>query len=80
MKLGFDARHLVIVDEDNPRCSVATDIAATVAGEAIDYLDAPIKRVTVPHTSVPYNPNLEQAYIPNAERVVVAARLVLDLK
>lgn len=72
--------HLVIVDEDNPRCSVATDIAATVADEAIDYLDAPIKRVTAPHTPVPYNPNLEQAYIPNAERVLAAAKLVLDLK
>ena len=72
--------HLVIVDEDNPRCSVATDIAATVADEAIDYLDAPIKRVTAPHTPVPYNPNLEQAYIPNANRVLAAAKLVLDLK
>ena len=69
--------HLVIVDEDTPRCSVATDIAATVADEAIDYLDAPIKRVNAPHTPVPYSPNLEQAYIPNAKRVLAAARAVL---
>ena len=66
--------HLVIVDEDTPRCSVAADIAATVADEAIDYLDGPIKRVNVPHTPVPYSPNLEQAYIPNADRVLAAAR------
>ena len=68
---------LVIVDEDTPRCSVATDIAATVADEAIDYLDTPIKRVNAPHTPVPYSPNLEQAYIPNANRVLAAARAVL---
>ena len=35
---------LVVVDEDNPRCSVATDIAAMVADKGFDTLDAPIKR------------------------------------
>ena len=69
--------HLVIVDEDTPRCSVAADIAATVADEAIYSLDAPIKRVHAPHTPVPYSPNLEQAYVPNADRVLAAAREAL---
>src|SRR3954453_3631310 len=45
---------LVIVDEDNPRCSSATDIAALVADKAFTELDAPIKRVTAPHTPVPF--------------------------
>lgn len=61
---------LVIVDEDYPRCNTATDIAAMVADEAFDYLDAPIKRVTAPHTPVPFSAPLEDFYIPNAERVV----------
>src|SRR5205085_12574201 len=39
-------KRLVIVDEDTPRCSVATDVAARVADEALDYLDAPVKTVT----------------------------------
>ena len=52
---------LVIVDEDNPRCSVATDIAAMVADKGFDLLDAPIKIVTAPHTPVPFSPPLEQA-------------------
>ena len=46
-------RKIVIVDEDYPRCSIASDISALVADEAFDYLDAPPKRVTAPHTPVP---------------------------
>src|SRR5437588_7059008 len=61
---------LVIVDEDNPRCSVATDIAALVADKAFTELDAPIKLVTAPHTPVPFSPPLEQFYIPSPERIV----------
>ena len=70
-------QRLVIVDEDTPRCSVATDIAATVADEALYSLDAPIKRVSPPHTPVPYSPNLDLAYIPNVKQVLAAAREVL---
>src|SRR5579884_1830006 len=61
---------LVIVDEDNPRCSVATDIAALAADKAFTELDAPIKLVTAPHTPVPFSPPLEQFYIPSPERIV----------
>jgi len=63
-------KHLVIVDEDNPRCSAATDIAALVADKGFDYLDAPIKMVTAPHTPVPFSPPLEQFYIPSSDRIV----------
>lgn len=65
---------LVIVDEDNPLCSVATTIAALVADEGFDNLDAPIRCVTAPHTPVPFSPPLEQAYIPSPERIVDAVR------
>ncbi len=61
---------LIVVDEDNPRCSAATDIAALVADKAFTELDAPIKLVTAPHTPVPFSPPLEQFYIPSAERIV----------
>ena len=61
---------LVIVDEDNPRCSVATDIAALAADRAFTELDVPIKLVTAPHTPVPFSPPLEQFYIPSPERIV----------
>ena len=70
-------RKVVIVDEDYPRCSVASDLSALVAEEAFDYLDAPPKRVTAPHTPVPYSRPLEALYLPNRERVVGAALSVL---
>jgi len=62
--------YLVVVDEDNPRCSAATDIAALVADKGFSELDAPIKLVTAPHTPVPFSPPLEQFYIPSPERIV----------
>jgi acetoin:2,6-dichlorophenolindophenol oxidoreductase subunit beta len=68
---------LVIVDEDNPRCSAATDIAAMVADEGFDTLDAPIKRVTAPHTPVPFSPPLEQFYVPSPDRIANAVREIV---
>ena len=65
---------LVVVDEDTPVCSLASDICARVAEEAFDYLDAPPSRVTAPHTPVPYSRPLEDTYLPNAARVVKTAR------
>lgn len=70
-------KHMVVVDEDTPRCSVARDIAAVIADLAIGYLDGPIKTVTGPHTPVPYAGILEAAYVPNAAKVVEAALAAL---
>ena len=68
---------LLIVDEDNPRCSAATDIAAMVADRGFDTLDAPIKRVSAPHTPVPFSPPLEQFYVPSPDRIVDAVREIV---
>jgi pyruvate dehydrogenase E1 component beta subunit len=70
---------LVVVDEDNPRCSVATDIASLAATRALDYLNAPVKLVTAPHTPVPFSPALEDFYVPTPQRVVEAARSAVHL-
>jgi len=69
---------LVVVDESYPRCSLATDIAAIVAERAFDDLRAPIRRVTAPHTPVPFSPRLEDMYIPSAERVADACRSLVQ--
>ncbi len=66
--------HLVVVDESNPRCSLATDIAGLVASEAFDALHGPIGIVTAPHMPVPFSPPLEDAYIPSPEKVAAAVR------
>lgn len=70
---------LIVIDEANPRCSMATDIAALVADKAFDSLDAPIKRITAPHTPVPFSPPLEDIYLPTPQKVLaVVAELLGD--
>lgn len=61
---------LVIVDEANPRCSIAADIASLAADKGFDSLDASVKKVTAPHTPVPFSPPLEDLYLPTPEKVV----------
>ncbi|MFB9758255.1 alpha-ketoacid dehydrogenase subunit beta [Ectobacillus funiculus] len=68
---------LIILDEANPRCSIATDIAALVADKGFDTLDAPIKRITAPHTPVPFSPPLEDLYLPTPEKVLEAVSELL---
>jgi pyruvate dehydrogenase E1 component beta subunit len=67
---------LVVVDEAHPRCSMATDIAALVAQEAFDALEAPVQMVTAPHTPVPFSPALEDIYLPNADKIVAAVHKI----
>lgn len=61
---------LVIVDEANPRCGIAADISSLIADKGFDLLDAPIKKVTAPHTPVPFSPPLEDIYLPTPDKVV----------
>ncbi len=68
---------LVCVDEANPRCSIAADVSATVAQEAFDALQAPIRMVTAPHTPVPFSPALEDLYVPSADAIAGAVRKVM---
>lgn len=65
---------LICVDEANPRCSIAADIAATVAQDAFAALKAPIRMVTAPHAPVPFSPSLEDIYVPTAEMIADAVR------
>ena len=65
---------VVVVDEANPRCSIATDIAALVANKAFHDLKAPVGMVTAPHTPVPFAASLEDLYIPTAQQIADAAR------
>ena len=66
--------HLVIVDESNPRCSMATDISSIVAQKGFSDLKAPIELVTAPHTPVPFSGALEDLYIPSPEKIEAAVR------
>jgi len=68
---------LVVVDEANPVCSMASEIAAFVAENCFDSLDAPVVRVNAPHSPVPFSPPLEGAYIPSSARITAAAHSIL---
>lgn len=67
---------VVIVDESYPRCGAAADLAAIIVEEAFGALQAPIVKVTPPHSPVPYAPELENAFIPSVERIEAAVRHV----
>jgi pyruvate dehydrogenase E1 component beta subunit len=69
---------LVVIDESNPRCSIATDISALVAQQGFSFLRAPIEMVTAPHTPVPFSDALEDLYIPNAAKIEAAVLKIAD--
>ena len=68
---------LVVIDEANPRCSMATDISALVAQKAFGALKGPIEMVTAPHTPVPFSDALEDLYIPTAAKIEAAVHTVM---
>jgi acetoin:2,6-dichlorophenolindophenol oxidoreductase subunit beta len=68
---------LVIVHEAIGCTGYGAEIAAVVAEEALDYLDAPIVRVTAPFTHCPFSPPLEQEYVPNEAKIIRAVKSLL---
>ena len=68
---------LVVVSEDCRTAGVSAEIAAVVAEEALDYLDAPIKRVAEPDTPIPFSPALEKAVIPDERSIVKAVKEIV---
>jgi len=65
---------LVVVDESWPFGSVSSEIAFQVQKHGFDYLDAPIKRVNGADVPMPYTPNLIDAYLPSAAKVIAAVK------
>jgi len=68
---------LVIVEEGAITGGVGAEIAAIAAGEAIDYLDAPVLRVAAPDVPVPFSPVLEDLVAPSEDRIAAAIRGLL---
>jgi pyruvate/2-oxoglutarate/acetoin dehydrogenase E1 component len=71
---------LVIADGGWRTCGLAAEIAALVSETGLEYLKAPIKRVTLPDIPAPASSTLEKAYYPTAETICQAIREVLDYK
>jgi 2-oxoisovalerate dehydrogenase E1 component beta subunit len=64
----------LLLHEDTRTGGMAGELAATITENVFEYLDGPIVRVTAPDTPVPYSPPLEEAFLPNVEKVVEKAR------
>jgi 2-oxoisovalerate dehydrogenase E1 component beta subunit len=65
---------VLIVHEDTLTGGVGGEVAALIAGNAFQYLDAPIKRVAALDAPVPFAPPLEEFFLPNKEKIVAALR------
>jgi 2-oxoisovalerate dehydrogenase E1 component beta subunit len=61
---------VLVLHEDTRTGGFGGEIAATIAEEAFEHLDAPIMRIAAPDTPVPFSPPLEKAFIPQVEDVV----------
>jgi pyruvate/2-oxoglutarate/acetoin dehydrogenase E1 component len=68
---------LIVACDDVKAGGVGSEISAAVLELGFDYLDAPILRVACPEMPIPFSPTLEQMYMPNAERIVEAARQIV---
>jgi 2-oxoisovalerate dehydrogenase E1 component len=66
---------VVIAHEDQLTCGFGAELAARVAGDLFDYLDAPVRRVGAMDTPVAYHPDLEEVILPGTADVLAA---VLD--
>jgi pyruvate/2-oxoglutarate/acetoin dehydrogenase E1 component len=65
---------ILILHEASRTGGIGGEIAATIAEEAFEWLDAPIVRVASIDSPVPYSPPLEEYYMPQVADVLAAAR------
>lgn len=68
---------LIIASDDVKSGGIGSEIAAQVVENAFDSLDAPILRVSAPDMPIPFSPMLEQAYMPDAQKIIEAAKRLI---
>lgn len=64
----------IVITEEVKRGGFGGEISAIIGEEFFDYLDAPVIRIGALDTPVPFAPNLEQYYMPNAQDILIAAK------
>jgi 2-oxoisovalerate dehydrogenase E1 component beta subunit len=64
----------LVLHEDTRTGGFGAEIAATIAEDAFESLDAPVKRIAAPDTPVPFSPPLEKAFIPQVDTVAAGLR------
>jgi pyruvate/2-oxoglutarate/acetoin dehydrogenase E1 component len=68
---------VLVAHEATQSCGVGAEVAALVAAEAFEDLDAPVRRLTAPDVPIPFSPPLEQAVLPQLEDMKEACRELL---
>jgi pyruvate/2-oxoglutarate/acetoin dehydrogenase E1 component len=69
---------VLIVEEDNLTGGWGAEVAARLGQEVFYYLDAPPMRVAAPDAPTPAAPNLEKAYVPDVDEIILAVRSLMD--
>ena len=67
----------IVLHEDTRTGGIGGEISAIITEKAFESLDGPIVRITSPDTPVPFSPPLEEAFLPNAAKVLDGARKLL---
>jgi 2-oxoisovalerate dehydrogenase E1 component beta subunit len=65
---------VILLHEDTLTGGLGGELSSLISEHAFEYLDGPLVRITAPDTPVPYSPPLEEAFLPNVEKVVEKAR------
>jgi pyruvate/2-oxoglutarate/acetoin dehydrogenase E1 component len=65
---------VIVLSEEQVTGSVAGEVAARIAQHAFEWLDGPVHRLCCPDTPVPYSPTLEEAYLPNVDKLAAKVR------
>lgn len=65
---------VMVLHEASRTGGIGGEIAATIAEEAFEWLDAPVIRVASIDSPVPYSPPLEEYYLPQVSEIVEAGR------
>ncbi|HTK28656.1 MAG TPA: thiamine pyrophosphate-dependent enzyme [Vicinamibacterales bacterium] len=74
--LARRCHRVLVVHEDSRTGGIGESVAATIAEEAFEHLDAPVRIVGALDTPVPYSPPLEACYLPSEDEIERAARLL----
>jgi 2-oxoisovalerate dehydrogenase E1 component beta subunit len=65
---------VLVLTEEQLSGSVAGEVAARIAERGFAWLDGPVHRLCCPDTPVPYSPTLEEAYLPNVDKLAARVR------
>ncbi len=68
----------LIVHEDASTAGFGAEISSLISDELFEYLDAPVKRLTMPDIPVPYNVGLMNSVLPDAEKIREAIKLLVE--